>query len=120
MRLQSLLLILLSVSLSAIAQLLLKLGVTKVKQGSALSAGMAYATSPQIIGGFALYGLGAFVWLYVLSRLPLSAAYPFVGIGFVLTMAFGVLVLGESLSAMRLIGTALIAVGCVCVARSVA
>jgi multidrug transporter EmrE-like cation transporter len=120
MRLESFLLILLSVFLSATAQLLLKMGVQRVHQPDALSTGLAYATSPRIIAGFALYGLGAVVWLYVLSKIPLSAAYPFVGIGFVLTMLFGVVILGESLSAMRLIGTAMIALGCLFVARSVA
>ncbi len=120
MRIDSLLLILLSVSMSAIAQLLLKMGVQGVRAAGAFDAGRAYLFSPLVIAGFALYGLGAFVWLYVLSRVPLSAAYPFVGIGFVLTMMFGVLLLGESLNTARLLGTLLIVAGCVCVARSVA
>ena len=42
-----------------------------------------------MVAGLALYGLGAMVWLYVLARLPLSAAYPFVGLGFILTMVLG-------------------------------
>jgi multidrug transporter EmrE-like cation transporter len=120
MRADSLLLILLSVTMSAVAQLLLKLGVGGVRATGALDAGRAFATSPFVIAGFALYGLGAFVWLYVLSRLPLSMAYPFVGIGFILTMLFGVVALGEQLNFARVFGTVLIAVGCVCVARSAA
>lgn len=120
MRADSLLLILVSVSMSAVAQLLLKMGVQRVQAGGALGAGRAYLFSPLVLAGFALYGLGAFVWLYVLSRVPLSAAYPFVGIGFILTMLFGTLALGESLNTARVLGTLLIAVGCVCVARSVA
>ena len=120
MRPDTLLLILLSVSMSAVAQLLLKLGVQGVRAAGVIDAGRAYLFSPLVIGGFALYGIGAFVWLYVLSRVPLSAAYPFVGLGFILTMLFGVLALGESLSPVRLVGSLLIAVGCVCVARSAA
>ena len=64
------------------------------------------------------YALGAVVWLLVLARLPLSAAYPFVGLGFVLTMAIGLFALGEQLTPGRIAGTILIAAGCVLVARS--
>ncbi|NBC36508.1 EamA family transporter [Novosphingobium sp. FSY-8] len=118
-----LVLILTSVAMSACAQLLLKLGVSSVRvagDAGAAQGVMAYLLSPWVIGGLGLYGLGAVVWLYVLARLPLSAAYPFVGIGFVLTMLLGVVALGESLSAWRVAGTALIALGCICVSRSIA
>lgn len=122
-----LLLILTSVAISACAQLLLKLGVGQVRadgaaEGTGLGAGagLAFLQSPWVVAGFGLYGLGAILWLYVLARLPLSAAYPFVGLGFLLTMALGVLALGESLSPIRILGTLLIALGCVCVSRSIA
>lgn len=120
MRLSSLLLILLSVSMSAGAQLCLKLGVQKVKADGAVSVVMGYMTSPFVVGGLALYGLGAFVWLFVLSRIELSAAYPFVGLGFIMTMLIGAFALGENVNATRIAGTLLIAAGCLCVARSVA
>lgn len=116
-------LILTSVAMSAIAQLLLKMGVGAVRAdgaGAGASAGIAFLQSPWVMAGFGLYGLGAILWLYVLARLPLSAAYPFVGLGFILTMALGVLALGESLSTIRIAGTLLIALGCVCVSRSIA
>lgn len=120
----SFILILLSVSLSALAQLLLKLGVARAGALPAGASGplatiLASLASPWVLGGLALYGLGALIWLLVLSRLPLSLAYPFVGLGFILTMAIGAGVLGESLSAGRIGGTVLIALGCVLVARSV-
>jgi multidrug transporter EmrE-like cation transporter len=115
-----LLLILLSVSMSAGAQLCLKLGVQKVPVGGGASVVLAYLSSPFVIGGLALYGLGAFVWLFVLSRVELSAAYPFVGLGFIMTMLIGVFALGENVTSTRIAGTLLIAVGCLCVARSVA
>lgn len=120
-------LILTSVAMSACAQLLLKMGVSAARTdasgmaaASGIGAGLSYLASPWVIGGLALYGLGAMVWLYVLARLPLSAAYPFVGLGFVLTMALGALALGESLTPTRIAGTVLIALGCVLVSRSIA
>ncbi len=121
MRPTLLLLILLSVAMSAAAQLMLKLGVSTAQADAGVAArGTAFMFSPWVMGGLGLYGLGAIVWLFVLQRVPLSAAYPFVGIGFIFTMLIGVFVLGEGISPGRILGTLLIAAGCVCVARSVA
>src|SRR3546814_10668309 len=75
-------------------------------------------SSDLIILGLGLYGIGALLWLFVLGRAPLSLAYPFVGIGFILTMLAGAFWLNESISVARAAGTLLIAVGCVLVARS--
>ncbi len=119
-------LILGSVALSALAQLLLKLGVAAARPaGTGAGAGadipttlIAYLTNMHVISGLALYGVGAVAWLFVLARLPLSVAYPFVGLGFVFTMLIGVLALNEGVSATRVAGTLLIALGCVLVARS--
>lgn len=116
------LLILASVGLSAVAQMFLKLGVgaAGIAPGNSLAATLsAYALSPYVILGLGLYGLGAIMWLFVLSRLPLTAAYPFVGLGFIATMVIGIAALGESVTPMRVAGTLLIAAGCVMVARSV-
>ncbi|APW73182.1 MULTISPECIES: DMT family transporter [Sphingopyxis] len=114
-----LLLILTSVGMSALAQMLLKLGVQGARATRTLSETMlAYASSPYLIAGFALYGLGAVLWLFVLARLPLSVAYPFVGLGFIFTMLIGAMAFHEHLSLTRIAGTLLIALGCVLVAQS--
>ena len=47
------------------------------------------ATNLVVIGGFGLYCLGALVWLVVLARADVSYAYPFLGLGFILTMLVG-------------------------------
>jgi multidrug transporter EmrE-like cation transporter len=115
-------LILLSVSISALAQLCLKLGmsssaVQKAIATSGSAAAYAAATSPAVLGGLALYGLGAVVWLSVLSRIAVSTAYPFVSIGFLFTAALGIFVLGEPLTRPMVIGTLLIMAGIVVLAR---
>ncbi|MEP2990806.1 MAG: EamA family transporter [Parasphingorhabdus sp.] len=115
------LLILFSVTLSALAQLALKTGTAAARVPNSPGVGneaFALAQNPLIWSGLFLYGLGAVLWLFVLGRVPLSVAYPFVGMGFILTMAAGALVLGEEMSAARIGGTLLIAAGCVLVARS--
>ncbi len=114
-------LILASVSMSAVAQLFLKIGVGRSGAGGdAVSPDglLSMLMSPMVLLGLALYGVGAMLWLFVLGRTPLSVAYPFVGIGFILTAALGVFALGEGISFLRIAGTVLIAVGCLMVGRS--
>jgi multidrug transporter EmrE-like cation transporter len=117
-------LILASVACSAVAQLLLKLGMVNAAYARASQqqdwAGMAAAAllNPLVLGGLALYFAGAVVWLMVLAKADLSFAYPFVGIGFILSMALGYFVLQEPVTLQRLSGTLLIAAGVVLVARS--
>lgn len=122
MSLRLFLLILGSVALSALAQLALKSGTSAAARhgpgGTASAELLALAQSPLILAGLALYGLGAVLWLFVLARAPLSLAYPFVGLGFILTLLAGALVLGEQVGAARIVGTVLIACGCALVARS--
>lgn len=115
------LLILASVSLSAVAQLALKIGTSGVAGKQAAGVGQevgALAQSPMVLAGLGLYGVGALLWLFVLGRAPLSLAYPFVGLGFILTMLAGAFFLDENVNAARILGTLLIAAGCVLVARS--
>lgn len=110
-------LILSSVGMSAVAQLLLKLGMSSepvqqaLGQDSTLDAIWIVATKWQVVGGLGLYALSAIVWLFVLARADLSLAYPFVGIGFIVTMLLGWVILGETLGAARLIGTLLVVGG---------
>lgn len=114
---------LLSIGMSVAAQFLLKLGMSSaaVKSGMAqplsLSLAGTLVTQPYLLGGFALYGLGAVVWLSVLSSWEVSKAYPLVGAGFALTALLG-LVAGEQLSVLRLAGIGLICAGVWMVARS--
>lgn len=108
-----------AVALSALAQLALKLGADAVAwTGGVLAATRAMATQPMVLGGVMIYGVSVAIWVWVLSRTELSVAYPFAAVSFVMTAALGWLVLGETLSAQRLLGLALIVAGCLVVARS--
>ena len=115
---------LISVTISAVAQIVLKHGMASQAVQAALSEGgmnaaLGVATNPFVWMGFGLYGFGAVLWLGVLAKIDVSQAYPFVGLGFLLTMAFGVLILGEGYSITRLMGTLLVVAGVVLVARPV-
>lgn len=109
-----------SISLSAVAQLLMKMGMTKVRLAgpSGSDAMITTATSPLVIAGLGLYGIGAMLWLVVLSRVPLSMAYPLVSLGFVFVALLSWMFLGETLPAARTIGIGLILAGVALVGRT--
>jgi len=86
--------------------------------GGELSGLTAIATNPYIVLGFALYGLGAVLWLSVLAKIDVGEAYPFMGLGFVVTMAFGILIFGEAFSLARAAGTLLVVAGVALVAAA--
>ena len=117
------LLIACSVSLSAIAQIVLKTGMSSpvvqvaIQGGSGLRAAGAIATNLFVLGGLFLYFASAAVWLLVLARTDVSTAYPFVGSGFVLTMLLAYAFIGEPLTLAKVCGTLLIATGIAIIAR---
>ena len=110
-----------SIVMSVAAQFALKAGMTEIKSGlpPLESAGMhslvPFLTNKWLILGFALYGLGAIVWLSVLTRWDVSKAYPLVGLGFVLSLVVG-FALGEMVTLGRILGVLLIVAGVVVVA----
>lgn len=117
-------LILISVTLTAFAQILLKIGMSGVGIQRALASGFsprAVTTiflDPLVFAGLALYFGAAMIWLIVLSKVEVSLAYPFVAVGFVLTAVIGRVFLDEGLSWERVGAILLISVGVVLLARS--
>jgi drug/metabolite transporter (DMT)-like permease len=79
---------------------------------------VAIATSPLILWGCVAYALATLVWFNVLSRLPLSVAYPLMSLGYVVGVLVSVLIFREAVSPMRWIGAAVIVLGVALIARS--
>ena len=121
MRLESAAIILTSVAFSSGSQVLLKSGMTAenvqdaIKTGDIVSAFVAIATSPPVIAGFVCFGLSLVLWLFILSRLPLSSAYPFVALGILVTVAAGSLLFYEPINLAKGIGVCLIIGGVILV-----
>lgn len=114
---------LLSIVLSVTAQFSLKAGMSQpgvqaaMAQPFSLGSLIPVIANKYVLGGFVLYGLGAVIWLGVLSKWDVSKAYPLVGLGFVFTVLAGLMV-GEQVSPLRAGGVALICAGVFVVARS--
>ena len=65
-------------------------------------------------GGFALYALGAVMWLLILRQYPLSLAFPIAAGALMLgTALVGVLLLGETLTLVQIAGACVILLGIV-------
>jgi multidrug transporter EmrE-like cation transporter len=116
-------LILVSVSLSALAQISFKLGVTGASSHPIPAGGMAAGLvnsmlTPGVVVGLALYGFGTLLWLTALARVDVSQAYPFVGLGFVLTAILGYAVFGDPLTPQRIAGILVVMGGVWLVAQS--
>jgi drug/metabolite transporter (DMT)-like permease len=117
------LLVLVSVLMSASAQVVLKAGMSSPAVAASLNpAGwhslVVALTQPLVLVGLLMYVGSAVLWLFVLARMDVSIAYPFVGMGMVATMLLAWLVHDEPLTLAKVIGTLMISVGVVVVARS--
>jgi multidrug transporter EmrE-like cation transporter len=118
-------LILLSVTLAAVAQLTLKHGMNAVNDdlsparfGVDARSLRTLVRTPAIYTGLFLFGLSALVWLVVLSRASLSFAYPFAALTYVLILLFDLLILDETVPPLRWAGVALIVAGIFLVSRT--
>jgi drug/metabolite transporter (DMT)-like permease len=117
-------LVVVSVLLSSIAQIVLKEGMASTSiqlastQGMNMRMAVAIALNLKVLCGLLIYFASAAVWLFVLARVNVGLAYPFVGLGFVVTMLLAWLIRGEIPSMTQVIGTLTICLGVVVMARA--
>ncbi len=116
-------LILLGVLLNAAAQILLKEGMNRIGHfafawHNAWPITLQVAVSPFILIGLCCYVISVMVWLLVLSRVPVSFAYPLLSIGYIVTAVAGVILLNETLTLTRVLGIIVIIAGVYLVTRS--
>lgn len=111
-------LILVSVLLSSSSQILIKLGVSSpvVQQAMTTNTGITsvaatLALNPLVVAGIGCFGLSAIFWIFVLSKIDVSLAYPCVALGVVVTVLSGYFLLGEPVSILRAVGVGVIVVG---------
>lgn len=76
------------------------------------------AREPGLWLGMFLFGVSGMFWLVVLSRVPLSLAYPFVGLSYVAVVLLSRFVLGEEVPALRWVGVLVVAAGLVIIGLS--
>jgi multidrug transporter EmrE-like cation transporter len=115
------LLVFVSVSLNALAQVALRRAMTggvlpPLRDGMALL--FALAGNAWLWAGMLCYAASIGLWLAVLSRMEVSAAYPMLSIGYVIAAVLGVTFLGETVGLARAGGIALICAGVIVIGRT--
>jgi drug/metabolite transporter (DMT)-like permease len=78
---------------------------------------MRAVRSPFVIGGFALYLSGFFVWMTILREGDLGHAFPLTSLVYITTLVAAVTLFHETLNPTRLLGVAVIIAGVVILSR---
>jgi len=110
------------VLLNSAAQLLLKAGtnslgvLTLTRQGWADTLARM-ATQPHFIAGTAVYVASLVVWVFGLSRVPVSMTYPMLPLGYVVNAIAAHYLFGESVTVVRWLGIGFIVLGVWLIAR---
>lgn len=114
MTITSVALLLFSVASAATGQVMLKHGMQIATARAAHSGGslaLRAATSPWVLLGLVVFGISAVAWLAALSRVPLSVAYPFNALGYLVILTASVVVLHERANALTWLGSLLVVSG---------
>ncbi|MBI2305600.1 MAG: EamA family transporter [Chloroflexi bacterium] len=119
----SVLLLLVAIFFSVTGELLLKMGMNKVgllafNLDTFLPTLVRTFTTSYIILGLSSIVVSLIFWLSVLSRVPLSVAYPMVSLSYLLVVVGSWIFLGEHVNLMRIVGVGVIMMGVFVVSRS--
>jgi drug/metabolite transporter (DMT)-like permease len=105
---RSLLMIVVFTLLSAAAQVLLKFGTIQLKLNPSF-AGLL--TNFPLIGGMALYGIGAALMVLALRHGELSVLYPLISLSYVWVSILSVAIFGEMMNVYKITGICAIMAG---------
>jgi drug/metabolite transporter (DMT)-like permease len=115
--------ILFTVTTNAAAQIMLKRGMMALGPLDATADGIFWVAVKVLFNPFVFFGLWVFVismasHLYVLSKVDLSFAYPFLSLAYVIVTAYAFFVFQEQVGVLRVAGIALICLGTILIAQS--
>jgi drug/metabolite transporter (DMT)-like permease len=116
-------LIVLGVTLNVSAQISLKYAALPLKEMELSLANAGAVATTLLAGGFVwlgflLYAVSVINWIIVLSRVDVSAAYPLVSLGYIVSAIWGYYGFGEAITPWRIAGIALIILGTFCISRT--
>ncbi|MGY3494957.1 EamA family transporter [Bradyrhizobium sp. USDA 4502] len=97
--------------LLAIGQTLFRIGAQQAEPVTDLSSAIWLMLNPVVIAALTLYGGTTVLYIYILQNVPLSSAYPFMALSFILVPLAAVLFLGETVGLNYVVGMALVIAG---------
>lgn len=122
MILTNLIFIVSSVLLNALAQILLKAGMKNFNnidlKNNIMQTFLSISLNPYIISGFISYGISIILWLWVLSKVDVSLAYPFQALGYIVVTILAWLIFQENVNMTRIIALIFITLGLIILAFS--
>lgn len=105
-------LILINIVCLVFGQTAWKYGMEKMQlDGTLITKFFQFVFNPFILLGFALYIVATVIWMYLLSKLPLSFLYPLQSLAYVLSLFIALLIFKENIPVTRWIGTGIILLG---------
>jgi drug/metabolite transporter (DMT)-like permease len=115
--------IIISVVGGAVGQILLKkgmndLGEVTLSLQSMIQITWKMLTNPYVFIGLFIYFLSVIFWLAALSRVELSYAYPFASFSYIIMFLASWLLLNETITPMRILGTLVVGIGVFLISRS--
>lgn len=116
-------LILFTVLTNAVAQILLKKGMltmdgANTQPATILTTAFQIIFNPYVFAGLCVFVISMASHLFVLSKVELSFAYPFLSLAYVVVLAYAYYAFGENVGFVRVAGVALICAGTLLVAQS--
>jgi len=97
----------------AIGQLLFKQVSIAIRGMGATDAGAELITHPAFYAALVVYGAATLLWIWILARVSLMQAYPWVAVGVIIVPLLSSHFFGERVAPMFWLGAGLIAVGLV-------
>ncbi len=105
---------LMSIAAGTGGQFFLKTGAQKlgrVNAGNFLSHILSIATTPELLIGLVFYGIGAILYILLLTRVKLSVLGPAVALQYIFAVLMGKFIFGEAIPLTRIAGMGLIVGG---------
>jgi len=117
------LIIFLSVCLNALAQLFLKSGSEVLNQPNIFEDTfllfLKVISNLHIISGLTCYAISILLWIYALSKVDVSIAYPMISIGFIINTIAAWYLFNEPFGLFKLVGIFFIIIGVFLISRGI-
>ncbi len=111
---------LMAAAISAFGQVLLKYAM--IKHGHidfSLPGLISLLAEPRLLLALSLYAAALLAWLHVLSRVPLSTAYPMLAITYAIVPLLSLVFFGERIQQSQIIGICLVLMGVAMIGKTV-
>lgn len=106
------LLVILNTFILVCGQFLWKYGMEKQADAfSSIFSIIRLFFTPYIFTGLVMYGLATVLWLFILTKVPLSSAYPLQSLAYIIAVFGAFFIFGEAITFWKIAGVLFIMIG---------